>query len=150
MRSLRAAGFALAVGLCCLACGSDGVSSDDPGASPGGGGGGDSSMISLAGTVYGNANTGVGCSPACSYANPIPGAQITVSLDGTSVRTDASGKFSLVTKTRASSTCLEYTVTIAAQGYTTYQMSAAWGNHADGKIFALAPPLPNQTQVQHC
>ena len=142
MRAFRAAGIAMALGLA-LACGGDGVSSDENGNPVV-----DNSMISLAGTVYASATTGVGCSPACSYGAPLFGAKVTTSLDGATATTDTAGRFTLVTTTRSATGCMSYTVTITAQGYTTYKVTGAWGNHADGKSFSMAPPLP--TAVASC
>ena len=148
MRAYRAVGLAAALCWLSLGCGGDGVTGNEEENPAGGGGGGtDTTPISVEGIVYAKVNTGTGCPSGC-FTEPLPGAQVSTSLDGSSVTTDSAGRFRLVTTTQSRSNCTEYAVVITAQGYAPYRVTGAWGNHPQGRSFALFPPMP--TAVARC
>jgi hypothetical protein len=149
MRALKAATIAITVGLMTVACGGSDGTSPDNGGDGGGGGQNVADMITLKGIVYGQANTGSGCNPACSFVNPLPGAEVGTSLDGVKITTDSQGRFTLTTQTKSFSKCTEFMVNITAIGYTPYHVAGAWGNHSE-RNFALAPPIPAAGGVGGC
>ncbi|HJW73924.1 MAG TPA: carboxypeptidase-like regulatory domain-containing protein [Geothrix sp.] len=70
---------------------------------------------------------------------PIHGAVVSTSLDGQTITTDAAGHFFLQTTAAPNYASTPYTITITAAGYTTYSLSAIWGDHPVGQSFTLAP-----------
>lgn len=153
MRTFRV-GIAAALISLALGCGDNATGVDGGGDGDGGGIGGgndydpsDNTPVSLEGTVYANVVVNSDCPNGC-FSNPLPGAQVSTSLDGMSVTTGANGRFSLVTATQSHGTCAEWTVTITAQAYAPFVVTGAWGNHAKELSFGLFPPFP--TAINGC
>jgi hypothetical protein len=135
------AGIAVATG----AIGGDGGDEGDTNAGP------QQLPLGLSGIVYARfipnpaAPTGPGIN-----TDPVAGAVVSTSLDGTTATTGGDGRFSLITQTRADP-CTSYTVTIRAAGQPTYSVTATWGN-AQGPpfTFTLSPPGPNPFKSNVC
>ncbi len=93
-------------------------------------------LVTHEGTVFGT-----------STDEPIKGAVVSTSLDSATTLTDASGHFFLVTKTPivpGVHCCINFTVTITAPGFPTYNGTNIWGGHGSS-IVILAPPDPIPT-----
>ena len=68
---------------------------------------------------------------------PIQGAVVSTSLDSQTAVTDANGYFFLQTNTPADYCCTAYTITITADGYSTFSQADIWGNHPSNLEFYL-------------
>jgi len=77
-------------------------------------------------------------------SNPVVGAVVSTSLDGSTATTDGEGRFHLVTTTIVKrGECREYTITITAAGLPTYSVRGNWGSgFVKGQTFSLSPPGP--------
>ena len=77
-------------------------------------------------------------------SNPVVGAVVTTSLDGSTATTDSQGRFHLVTNTIVKrGECRDYTITITAAGLPTYSVRGNWGSGVvAGQTFSLSPPGP--------
>ena len=152
MRVFRSVALAAMLACVTFACGGDPTGTEEPGLNDGGNPGGTPGgtyvgPIFISGTVYANVTQNASCPNGC-FSNPLPGAQISTSLDGSTVTTDSAGRFRLITTVAAGTRCQEYTVTITAQGYAPYRVSGAWGFNSENRSFALFPQAP--TQVARC
>lgn len=116
----------------------------------GGGGEPQQSFLGLSGIVYARAvPTPSGQGPDI-LTDPVAGAVVSTSLDGTTAVTGGDGRFSLVTGVRADP-CLPYTVTIRAAGHPTYSVTATWANNFGPPFtFTLSPPGPMPFRSNVC
>jgi hypothetical protein len=75
--------------------------------------------------------------------DPVVGAVVSTSLDGTTATTDGEGRFRLVTRSDVSSDSAQcYTITITASGLPTYSVTGGWGQQPSDQTFILSPPQP--------
>jgi hypothetical protein len=82
--------------------------------------------------------------------DPVAGAIVSTSLDGTTATTNGSGRFDLVTQSPEGDECTVYTITIVAAGHPTYSVTAPWGRSlGTGKpiTFSLSPVFPSVTAI---
>jgi hypothetical protein len=105
-------------------------------------------LYGLSGIVYARSvPTGTGPD---TLTDPVAGAVVSTSLDGTTATTGGDGRFSLTTGVRGDG-CVPYTVTIRAAGHPTYSVTATWA-HGFGPpfTFTLSPPGPNPFKSNMC
>lgn len=84
--------------------------------------------VSLQGTVRNSSNS-----------NPIAGAIVTTSLDGSQAVTDSNGNFFLQTGTIRSGMDQNYTVNVSKAGFNNYSQNANWGDRPRNLNISLNP-----------
>jgi len=84
--------------------------------------------VSLQGTIRNSSNS-----------NPIAGAIVTTSLDGSQAVTDSNGNFFLQTGTIRSGMNQNYTVNVNKAGFNNYSQSANWGDRPRNLNISLNP-----------
>jgi hypothetical protein len=110
--------------------------------------GGVGGIIEVRGVVYGRQviNPADPAGPGLRQP-PIAGAVVSTSLDSVTTTTDGNGRFHLVTQTRPTARCQQFTLTITAAGWPTWTATDTFGNAgpgSDGEVaFTLIPQTPS-------